>query len=191
MLAKFSSKKYLPIKLLALVMFMFMFGYMLVPIYNIVCAQLGINGKTNLVSTAVANQKINQTKENAVNNTESNANENAPKFPIKAEFITQTADAGWMLTPEVSHIVFQNNEVVTAYFNVKNVSSAKRFGRAVPSITPVSIAGYVNKIECFCMERQEFVANETKRVAVTFYMDKDTPDTVEEIVFGYTYFDSL
>lgn len=164
--------KSLPVKLTLLAVGMFLFGYLLIPIYNTVCAALGINGKTQLVSEQV---KTIQTS----------------IFPITAEFVTHVANPGWELKAKKTRVQFNSDETVTAYFDVTNQLPVKRVGRAVPSISPVSVAPHVKKIECFCMERQEFEPLETKEVSVTFFMDSGTPIKVQEVVFGYTYFDAL
>ncbi|MFU8798199.1 MAG: cytochrome c oxidase assembly protein, partial [Gammaproteobacteria bacterium] len=41
------------LSLIALVVFMFGFGFALVPLYNVICKVTGLNGKTN--TTAIAN----------------------------------------------------------------------------------------------------------------------------------------
>ncbi|MCG6485158.1 cytochrome c oxidase assembly protein, partial [Vibrio parahaemolyticus] len=45
-----TSNRPLTVKLLLAVVLMFGFGFALVPLYDVMCQQLGINGKTNEVA---------------------------------------------------------------------------------------------------------------------------------------------
>jgi cytochrome c oxidase assembly protein subunit 11 len=77
-----------------------------------------------------------------------------------------------------------------ATFTAKNLSGDQKIAQAVPSVAPVSAAEHFKKIECFCFESQEFLADEAKPMPLQFIVDPDLPDYVDTITLQYTFFDT-
>jgi cytochrome c oxidase assembly protein subunit 11 len=63
-------------------------------------------------------------------------------------------------------------------------------GHAVPSVSPCAMARYFQKAECFCFERQDFVAGEEKDMPVVFIVDPEIPAEVSTVTLAYTFFDA-
>jgi cytochrome c oxidase assembly protein subunit 11 len=77
-----------------------------------------------------------------------------------------------------------------ATFTAKNLTDEDRVAQAVPSVSPVSAAEHFKKIECFCFNNQEFLANEERAMPLQFIVDPDVPDYVDTISLQYTFFDT-
>ena len=76
-----------------------------------------------------------------------------------------------------------------ATFTAKNLSADEATVQAVPSVAPIAANEYFRKIECFCFERQDFVASEARPLPLQFIVDPDLPDYVDTITLSYTLFD--
>ena len=112
---------------------MFGFGFALVPLYDVMCEALGINGKTNTVS-AVQPQGMQ------------------PDYSrtVRVEFMSHIKpDMPWQFSPEVRVLEVHPGEVVQTNYIAKNLSGTSLVGQAVPSVSPGMGATYFNKMECF------------------------------------------
>ncbi|PMH93344.1 cytochrome C oxidase assembly protein, partial [Vibrio splendidus] len=117
---------------------MFGFGFALVPLYDVMCEALGINGKTNTVS-AVQPQGMQ------------------PDYSrtVRVEFMSHiNPDMPWQFSPEARVLEVHPGEVVQTNYIAKNLSGASLVGQAVPSVSPGMGATYFNKMECFCFNQQ-------------------------------------
>ena len=72
---------------------------------------------------------------------------------------------------------------------IKNLSSQKLVGTAIPSVAPNSAARFLNKTECFCFNNQPLAAGEDAELAVVFIIDPDLPASVNTVTLSYTIFD--
>ena len=55
---------------------------------------------------------------------------------------------------------------------------------------PLSASEHFQKIECFCFDSQEFMANEQRALPLQFIVDPNLPEYVDTITLSYTYFES-
>ena len=149
---------------------MFGFGYALVPIYNIVCEALGINGKVQLTAELETEEAI------------------AP-FDVSLRLFAQAADAGWQIEALEPSKQIETQQQYTVYYQITNQLNVARSGRAVPNINPIAAAGSVKKIQCFCMDILAFNPGESKQVSVTFFLDAHMSPKIEEVSLGYSMFD--
>lgn len=168
------KNKRLTIILVLGVLFMFVFCYLLVPIFNIVCKQWGINGKSaNAAVAPVPGMQVDKSR------------------TIKIEFTTTVhGSLKFKFIPLHRHIEIHPGETKLVYFYAQNLSGREIVVQAVPSITPNDAARFLKKTECFCFTQQYFFKNEKVDMPVYFFVDPAIPKNVKEITLSYTLFDA-
>ncbi|MEM9384240.1 MAG: cytochrome c oxidase assembly protein [Pseudomonadota bacterium] len=166
-----SSARVLTAKLALMVVSMFAFGYLLVPIYSVFCDITGLGGKTG----DRAEQVVEAPDLNRV---------------ITLEFVASVnQSAPWRFKPVKAKIQVHPGKLYTADFIAENLTGVERIGQAVPSVSPGHAARYLRKTECFCFEQQEFQAGEELVMPVRFIIDPALPDYVDTLSLSYTFFD--
>ncbi|MGR5390076.1 cytochrome c oxidase assembly protein [Vibrio crassostreae] len=151
---------------------MFGFGFALVPLYDVMCEALGINGKTNTVS-AVQPQGMQ------------------PDYSrtVRVEFMSHIKpDMPWQFAPEVRVLEVHPGEVVQTNYIAKNLSGASLVGQAVPSVSPGMGATYFNKMECFCFNQQPLGGYKSAEMGLIFYIEPDIPESIHTLTLSYTLF---
>ena len=170
-------------KMLFLAAAMFGFGYLMVPLYDIICEVTGLNGKTGRISVAESQVQLerSQAYQNGV----------AIEREITVEFVgIVSAGGNWEFQPnERTMKVRPGEQYVTSYF-AKNLSTIPVVGQASPSVSPSAAARYFNKTECFCFTRQEFEAKGGRDMPVAFVIDPKIPANVDRVTLSYTFFKS-
>lgn len=160
-------------RLLAFALGSFAFGFfVLPPMYEVFCEITGFGGRTN------------STAEQALE---------APDLSreVRIEFVATVNNyAPWKFEPTVDSMIVHPGKMYYATFDATNLSGEDRVGQAVPSVSPVSASGHFQKIECFCFDSQEFVANEQRALPLQFIVDPDLPEYVDTITLSYTYFEN-
>lgn len=152
---------------------MFGFGYLMVPIYDVLCDITGLNGKTGAISASQASQlAVDEEREIKVEFT-SNLNEYAP----------------WQFKPRVASMMVQPGKQYATSYVATNILDKKLTGQAVPSVAPSRAASYFNKTECFCFVQQTFEAKETRDMPLVFVVDPHLPEDVDTVTLSYTFFD--
>ena len=170
------SHKRVALQSLAAAVFMFGFGYAMVPIYDIICDITGLNGKTGRVSAAVA---IEQERDANV------------EREVTVEFVASINAAGaWKFAPTVKTMKVTPGKMYSASYYAENLSDKHVVGQATPSVTPFAAAKYFNKTECFCFTRQAFEPNGSRDMPLTFIIDPDLPINVDRVTLSYTFFNS-
>jgi len=155
--------------LIAAAIGMFGFGFALVPLYDVLCDQLGINGKTQ--STASSYEPMTIDKDRT----------------ITVEFMAQVqSDMPWEFKPEVTRLRVHPGELVRTNFNAKNLSINELVGQAIPSVSPGQGAAYFNKTECFCFNQQRLAAKASAELPLIFFVDPDLPDSITTLTLSYT-----
>ncbi len=171
--AKTKSNNKLVIWLTAGSFAMFGFGFALVPLYDIMCQALGINGKTATSAKAY-------TPEQAVN-------ENRL---VNIEFISQISPGmAWEFRPEVNTMKVHPGELIRTHYIARNLSTDAVVGQAVPSVSPGRGALYFHKTECFCFNRQPLAAGANSELPLIFFIDPDLPSSINTLTLSYTLFD--
>ncbi|MCW4438501.1 cytochrome c oxidase assembly protein [Vibrio splendidus] len=151
---------------------MFGFGFALVPLYDVMCEALGINGKTNTVS-AVQPQGMQ------------------PDYSrtVRVEFMSHIKpDMPWQFSPEVRVLEVHPGEVVQTNYIAKNLSGTSLVGQAVPSVSPGMGATYFNKMECFCFNQQPLDGHKSAEMGLIFYIELDIPESIHTLTLSYTLF---
>jgi cytochrome c oxidase assembly protein subunit 11 len=167
------SNKALTLRLLAMALGMFAFGFLVLPpLYEVFCEITGFGGRTN-TSAAQVVEAPDESRE------------------IRIEFVTNINEyAPWEFTADVDSMTVNPGRMYYATFTAKNLTASDKVAQAVPSITPVTASKHFKKIECFCFTSQAFVANEARAMPLQFIVDPDLPDYVDTITLQYTFFDT-
>jgi cytochrome c oxidase assembly protein subunit 11 len=168
------SHKRLTLILLAGVLFMFGFCYMLVPIYKLVCKREGLNGN-GANYAAIVNPAMRVDKSRTLKVYFSTTLHNGLKF----NFI-----------PLQRVIEIHPGETRLIYFYAENTSGQEMTVQAIPSITPADGARYLKKTECFCFTQQYFFKKEKADMPVYFFIDPSIPKEIKEVTLSYTLFDA-
>jgi cytochrome c oxidase assembly protein subunit 11 len=151
---------------------MFGFGYLMVPIYNILCEVTGINGKTGRITQSQVNANDVDVDRFVTVEFDTNVNPNLP-WTFKAVEFKQQVRPG---------------EIAEAVFVVENESNKIVVGQAVPSVAPEQASLFFNKTECFCFTNQELAPGEKKDMIVRYVVDSDLPDKITTMTLSYTFF---
>lgn len=162
-------------KLLLLLCFtivsMFMFGFAMVPLYNVLCKNLGINGKTEKTSYAESDD-IDLSRS------------------IRVEFMTNNNNyLPWTFYPRLQHVQLHPGENILVYFQAKNNSKRPMTVQAIPSVSPGVAAKNLKKTECFCFTQQTLAAGQERQMPVLFHVDTHLPKHIKTITLSYTLFD--
>jgi cytochrome c oxidase assembly protein subunit 11 len=151
---------------------MFGFGYLLVPLYDVMCNVLGLNGKTSGVASSAAHS-VDLSRE------------------VTVEFSANVA-AGlpWQFEPIDRKLVVHPGEEHVARFRARNGADEQIVGQAVPSVTPGLAAKYMKKIQCFCFTQQTLAAKDGRDMVVRFWVDSALPSDVHTLTLSYTFFNA-
>lgn len=168
------TNRRLIVRLLALTVFMFGFGYALVPLYDTFCLAFGLNGKTGVTDNqTAAAQKVDETRW------------------ITVQFTSHTGNGlPWEFKPGQKSIKVRPGQVMDAIYYAKNKSARAMIGRATYSVAPSQAAVHFKKTECFCFTNQKLMANESKDMPVRFVIDADLPKQIRTITLSYSFFNA-
>lgn len=173
MIKEISHQKLLVV-LTLVVLGMFVFGFALVPIYNSLCKNLGINGKTNPEAIAydVSKAKIDTARE------------------VLVEFVaTNNSGVPWNFYPKITKIKVHPGEIVKLAFYAENKTTHRMTVQAIPSVTPGIAAKYLKKTECFCFTQQTLNGHEAMNMPLLFHLDTELPEKIKTVTLSYTLFD--
>lgn len=159
-------------KLLAVVVAMFAFVFVvMVPLYDVLCEQLGLNGKTSGRYEFVE-ARVDSSRE------------------IKVQFVASNNEGmPWEFRPSVTMIKVNPGAVNDTVFYAKNPLATDMVGQAVPSISPSRAAAYFHKTECFCFNQQPLAGGAEASMPLQFIVDQDLPADIKTITLSYTIFD--
>ncbi len=150
---------------------MFLFGFALVPLYDVFCDVTGLNGKTGGKVELSQNQRVDESRE------------------LHIAFVTSLNEQmPWTFKPMTLSTTVHPGEQTKVDFYVKNLTDKTIVGQAVPSVVPGLAAQYFQKTECFCFTEQTLKAGEEKRMPVVFVVDPAIPEYVKQLTLSYTFF---
>jgi cytochrome c oxidase assembly protein subunit 11 len=123
----------------------------------------------------------------------------APPTQISDRTITVRFDSNvaaglpWRFEPERRTIDVKLGEVVTVYYSVTNLVARVTAGQAGYNVSPPTVGGYFEKINCFCFTEQTMKPSETRKMAVVFYVDPKLAEDSEQgnldlITLSYTFY---
>lgn len=150
---------------------MFGFGFALVPLYDVFCRITGLNGKVDLVqaepSAFIDSERKVELQLVAINN------ETIP----------------WRFKPENPIVALSPGEMHQTAYRAENMTAQYMIAQAVPSVSPSEAAPFVQKINCFCFERQPLNAGEERAMPLVISIDPKLPKHIHTITLSYTLFD--
>ena len=150
---------------------MFGFAFALVPLYNVFCEIMGLNGRTSGQAASV--EQIAEISDREVT----------------IQFSAQVARGmPWEFRPTENQMRVRLGEVNTTEYYARNRASDTVTGQAVPSVAPGLAAPYLHKIECFCFTQQHLDGNAEIDMPVQFYVDPELPEDVGTLSLSYTMF---
>ena len=161
------------LKLLLVVVAMFGFGFVMVPIYSVFCKVTGINGKTGTLATAEARRlAVDEDRW------------------VTVEFVAAVNNGiNWDFRPEQIRMRVHPGKMYRAWYRVRNNTDQPVVGQAIPSVMPGLASKYFKKTECFCFSNQPIGPHEERRMPLVFVIEPDLPDEVRTVSLGYTFFD--
>ncbi len=161
------------LKLVGVVLGMFVFGFALVPLYDVYCQVTGANGKT--ASAYVV--------------PEDGIAVDADRW-VTVQFLTNNnASMPWSFRPEVRTMKVRPGEMNQTTFYAKNTTGRPMIAQAIPSLVPSSAAEFFHKTECFCFEQQVLATGESIDMPLRFIIDPYLPESVQTLTLSYTLFD--
>jgi cytochrome c oxidase assembly protein subunit 11 len=167
-----TSKSKTTLKLLGVVLGMFVFGFALVPLYDIYCQVTGANGKTG--GAYVASEAFDVDEERQVT----------------VQFLTNNnANMPWEFRPTVRSMQVKPGQMYDTTFFASNIARTTMTAQAIPSVAPFHAAEYFHKTECFCFEQQQLASGEVIDMPLRFIIDPHLPASVKTLTLSYTLFD--
>jgi len=155
----------------AVAMFAFVFVVM-VPLYNVLCDALGINGKTSgevytSVPAAVDESRV-----------------------VSIQFLaSNNAGMPWEFSPSTTVMKVHPGAVNETVFFAHNPMPAAMVAQAIPSVSPARAAPYFHKTECFCFNQQPLDGGAEAQLPLQYIVDQDLPKDIHTITLSYTIFD--
>jgi cytochrome c oxidase assembly protein subunit 11 len=151
---------------------MFAFGYLLAPLYDVLCEVTGLNGKTAAVAAPPSTEPVDTAR------------------TVTVEFTGQAAGGlAWEFRPLVKELRVHPGETVEMKYLARNQAGTVVTGQAVPSVAPGRAASHFQKIECFCFSEQKLAPGEAREMPVRFTVSPKLPDNVHTITLSYAFFD--
>lgn len=155
----------------AVAMFAFVFVVM-VPLYNVLCDALGINGKTAGQAYTAVQAGVDESRE------------------ITVQFIATNNDGmPWEFRPERTAMRVHPGATNETLFLARNPMPAAMVAQAIPSVSPSRAAEYFHKTECFCFNQQPLDGRSSAEMPLQFIIDRDLPRDIHTITLSYTLFD--
>ena len=172
-----NKKKLTPIALIFIFVFMLGLSFAAVPLYDLFCRVTGFGGTTQNASK-----------------------KDLPKIIVdhnyKLRFDTNiNSMLDWDFYPEINTLDLKPGEIHTVKFNVENKSNMETSGSASFNVSPSPFGIYLNKIGCFCFEKQTLKAGEKRNFILTFFLDPKVVDdnktkNISDVTLSFTFFAS-
>lgn len=161
------------IKLVGVAIGMFAFVFVvMVPLYDVLCDALGINGKTSGEAYTSVQAGIDESRE------------------ITIQFVATNNDGmPWEFRPDANIMKVHPGAVNDTVFFARNPLPEAMVAQAIPSVAPSRAAQYFHKTECFCFNQQPLDGRATADMPLQFIVDRDLPSDIKTITLSYTIFD--
>jgi cytochrome c oxidase assembly protein subunit 11 len=157
--------------MVAVAMFAFVFVVM-VPLYNVLCDALGINGKTSGEVYTAVQAGIDESRE------------------ITVQFVaTNNAGMPWEFRPTQTMMTVNPGASNDTVFLARNPLPRNMVAQAIPSVSPARAAEFFHKTECFCFNQQPLDGRSSAEMPLQFIIDRDLPADISTITLSYTLFD--
>ena len=155
----------------AVVMFAFVFVVM-VPLYDVLCDALGINGKTNGEAYTAVQAGVDESR------------------TVTIQFVaTNNEGMPWDFGPSVTMMKVHPGASNDTVFHARNPLPQAMVAQAIPSVSPSRAALYFHKTECFCFNQQPLDGDTSAEMPLQFIIDRELPSDIHTITLSYTIFD--
>lgn len=159
------------LSVVAVAMFAFVFVVM-VPLYNVLCDVLGINGRTDGTRYEATEMVIDTERQ------------------VEVQFVANfNEEMPWEFKPSVTMVKVNPGASNETVFLAHNPLPKDMVAQAIPSISPARAAEYFHKAECFCFNQQPLTAGESAELPLVYIVDRDLPKDIKTITLSYTLFD--
>ena len=172
-----NKKTLTPIALVSIFFLMLGLSFAAVPLYDLFCRVTGFGGTTqNAENKEIPKIVINQN--------------------YKIRFDTNSnSSLDWKFYPEQNTIILKPGEVHTVKFFVENESNLPSSGTASFNVSPSPFGIYLNKIGCFCFEKQTLKPGQKRNFVLTFFLDPKVVDDnktkdISDVTLSFTFFSS-
>ena len=163
-----------PILLSGIFIIMLGLSFAAVPLYNMFCKVTGFGGTTQVAQEApkiVLDQRVS------------------------VRFDTNVNELPWNFKVKKKVIDIKIGQVSRVEFEVENYSNKTTYGVASFNVSPSSFGKYLNKIGCFCFEKQTLKPNESQEFVLTFFLDPKVVDdnktkSISDVTLSFTFFAS-
>ena len=169
------KKKLTPVVLVTIFLLMLGLSFAAVPLYELFCRVTGFAGTTqNATNKELPKVVINQA--------------------YKIRFDTNIGNKlDWKFYPEKKTLNLKPGEVHNVNFYIQNLSQSETAGVASFNASPSSFGIYLNKIGCFCFEKQRLKPGEGKEFILSFFLDPKVVDDnktkdIVDVTLSYTFF---
>lgn len=161
------------IKLVAVAVMMFSFVFVvMVPLYDVLCDALGINGKPSGQAYTAVLTRVDESR------------------IVTVQFVATNNDGmPWEFTPTSTMMKVHPGAVNSTVFFARNPRPDAMVAQAIPSISPARAAEYFHKTECFCFNQQPLDGDSSAELPLQFIVDQDLPRDIGTITLSYTIFD--
>jgi len=155
----------------AIAMFAFVFVVM-VPLYDVLCDVLGINGKTSGEAYTSVQVAVDESRE------------------ITIQFVATNNDGmPWEFRPGTNVMKVHPGATNDTVFYARNPLPEAMVAQAIPSVSPSRAAAFFHKTECFCFNQQPLDGRTSAEMPLQFIVDNDLPRDIKTITLSYTIFD--
>jgi len=160
-------------KLAVVAVFMFAFVFVvMVPLYNVLCDALGINGKTSGQAYTAVQAGVDENR------------------TVTIQFVaTNNEGMPWEFAPTATVMRVHPGAVNDTVFFARNPMPEAMVAQAIPSVSPARAAEYFHKTECFCFNQQPLDGKASAEMPLQFIVDQDLPRDIKTITLSYTIFD--
>ena len=166
-----SGKRALPVKLAMVAAAMFAFGFLMAPLYSVLCKATGLNQLQS--ADAMAKDSRPDVSRTVSMQFDSNLSDGLP----------------WVFRPTQREMQVHPGQLVRISYEASNTSDRPIVGQAVASFAPAAASAYVRKLECFCFSTQTLAPHEVKDLRVTFVVDPALPADIPAVTLSYTFFE--
>jgi len=172
-----NKKKLTPAILVTIFFLMLGLSFAAVPLYELFCRVTGFAGTTlNATNKELPKVVINQA--------------------YKIRFDTNLGNKlDWKFYPEKNTLDLKPGEVHNINFYVENLGQTGTAGVSSFNVSPSSFGIYLNKIGCFCFEKQVLKPGEKREFTLSFFLDpkvvndNKTKD-ISDVTLSFTFFSS-
>lgn len=178
-------------KLAAFALGAFAFGFALVPLYDVLCAATGFNGKTE-GSPGKTLGGFSLGGFGAGSGASAAPSRIDRSRTVTVEF-TGTVMPGlpWDMRPLTFNLELHPGEMQMVKYLVRNTSDRPITGQAVPSVTPGQAAQHFDKIECFCFSQQTLAPGEAREMPLTFIVKPEIDRDIRHVTLSYAFFSAV